>query len=646
MDGFSVSSRLTESDWNAYVRAYRRRTQGRGWRGAALVIGTPVLLWVAIFTLKRLLRTPVEGEWLAVGILFGYGAILLVGLVVRSWAKPLSGAAFLGEWTFDFSPLGIRIRRPNVDSISSWPAVREIASSGDHIFIWTDSIAALLVPIRDLPAGLSSERAQSILHGLKTQVGAPPGVVDAQVIPDRTTTYSPERAPQPPRTTSRSIQALLRWLTWRPFDGRALDAPDLAIGLLAVLCFALPIGLDRIGVGSNAEFNYFAAQVLACQALGLLALGWVIWRATDPQPAWRAILFILGGLTLLAVPVRWGIEHLQSGTAQSVGSWSLLAVQLAYLARALRVVSGHRQQRAVAISLVVLVAGSSVISRYLEMGPLWYEPENETSNSYARDKHEAERLLMSQPARIDAAVASMAPRSGDMSLYMVGFAGVGEQKVFAGEISLAAKVIGDRFGTRSRTLLLVNDRRDLEAQPLASVTSLKFALADIGRRMDRERDALILVISSHGSKEPAISVSNGGLPLNNLTGKDLKEALDEAGIRWRVVIISACHAGAFIPYLSDDQSIVITAAAAERTSFGCSNDRDLTNFGEAFIRDALPGASSIRVAFEKARDSIAAREGFEKLTPSMPTAYFGAAMEHRLEVEGISLRGTNASSAP
>ena len=214
----------------AYLRAYRRRTQGRGWRGAVLVIGTPVLLWVAISTLMRLLRTPVEEEWLAVGILFGYGTILLVGLIVRSWAKPLSDAAFLGEWTFDFSPLGIRIRRPNVDSISSWAAVREIASSGDHIFIWTDSIAALLVPIRDLPAGLGSERAQSILHRLKNQVDAAPGVVDA---------YSPERAPQAPRTASRSIQALLRWLTWRQFDGRALNAPDLAMALLAVLCFAL-----------------------------------------------------------------------------------------------------------------------------------------------------------------------------------------------------------------------------------------------------------------------------------------------------------------------------------------------------------------------------------------------------------------------
>jgi hypothetical protein len=48
---------------------------------------------------------------------------------------------------------------------------------------------------------------------------------------------------------------------------------------------------------------------------------------------------------------------------------------------------------------------------------------------------------------------------------MVGFAGVGEQKVFAGEIALAAKVIGERYGTQRRTLLLINDQRDLNRAP-------------------------------------------------------------------------------------------------------------------------------------------------------------------------------------
>jgi hypothetical protein len=438
------------------------------------------------------------------------------------------------------------------------------------------------------------------------------------------------------------MQALVRWLAWRPFDARALNAPDLAIALVSVLCVVLLIGLDRIGVGANADFSYFGAQGLACKALGLLGIAWIIWRVTDPQPSWRAVLFILAGLTALAVPVRWGIEHIYPGPVRTVASLSFLAVQLVYLARALRVITGYGQQRAVAISLVALIIGSAAFYRYLDTGPLWYVPEDGESNSYTRTEHEAERLLMSQSARIDAAVASMAPRSGDMSMYMVGFAGVGEQKVFAGEISLAAKVIGDRYGTHTRTLLLVNDQRDLESYPLASVTGLKFALADIGRRMDRERDVLVLVISSHGSKEPAISVSNGAIPLNDLTGKDLKEALDQAGIRWRVVIISACHAGAFISYLSDDRSIVITAAAADRTSFGCSNDRDLTNFGEAFIRDALPGAPSIRAAFEKARASIAARERSEGRTPSMPTAFFGAAMENKLKA-GVATNGASLS---
>jgi Peptidase C13 family len=259
---------------------------------------------------------------------------------------------------------------------------------------------------------------------------------------------------------------------------------------------------------------------------------------------------------------------------------------------------------------------------------------------------EAERLLMSQSDRIHTAVAAMAPRAGASSMYLVGFSGVGEQKVFAGEISLAAKVFGDRYGTQQRTLLLVNDQRDLESHPLATVTGLKVALLDIGRRMDRERDILTLVISSHGSKDPAISVSNGGLPLNDLTGPDLKRAFDEAGIRWRIVIISACHAGAFIPFLDDDHSIVIAAAAADRTSFGCSNDRDLTNFGEAFVRDSLPNALSLRAAFEKARKSIDEREHAEKLTPSNPTAHFGSAIERKLSALETQATDSQATSAP
>jgi hypothetical protein len=148
--------------------------------------------------------------------------------------------------------------------------------------------------------------------------------------------------------------------------------------------------------------------------------------------------------------------------------------------------------------------------------------------------------------------------------------------------------------------------------------------------MNIDQDVLFLSISSHGAEDPAVIVSNSELPLNDLTDEDLAGALRESGIKWRVIIISACYAGGFIDALRDPQTIVIAAAAADRTSFGCSNDRDLTYFGEAFYRDALPTAHSLREAFDTAKAAIAVREAQERVTPSKPQAYFGAKMEAKL----------------
>jgi hypothetical protein len=97
-----------------------------------------------------------------------------------------------------------------------------------------------------------------------------------------------------------------------------------------------------------------------------------------------------------------------------------------------------------------------------------------------------------------------------------------------------------------------------------------------------------------------------------------------------VIIISACYAGGFIDSLKNPRTIVITAAAADRTSFGCSNDSDLTYFGEAFFRDALPEARSLRDAFERAKSAIALRERREHVDASRPQAYFGAELESKL----------------
>jgi hypothetical protein len=166
-------------------------------------------------------------------------------------------------------------------------------------------------------------------------------------------------------------------------------------------------------------------------------------------------------------------------------------------------------------------------------------------------------LVDRQPAMIDAQVRAISEHSppGPQG-YFLGFAGVGEERVFVQEIQLAEQRLGARFGLADRSLLLVNDQRDLEAYPLASVPALRYALKALGKVMDDD-DVLFLALSSHGWKDATIAISNAGLRPDALSATDLAAMLQEAGIRWRVIVVSACYAGSFIKPLADDHTIVL-----------------------------------------------------------------------------------------
>jgi len=97
------------------------------------------------------------------------------------------------------------------------------------------------------------------------------------------------------------------------------------------------------------------------------------------------------------------------------------------------------------------------------------------------------------------------------------------------------------------------------------------------------------------------------------------------------VVISACHSGSFIDALKDERTLILTASAADKTSFGCSNENDFTYFGDAYINTALRQDRSFVAAFDRAKDIIARREAAENLTPSEPQIYLGAAIKAKLQ---------------
>jgi hypothetical protein len=186
----------------------------------------------------------------------------------------------------------------------------------------------------------------------------------------------------------------------------------------------------------------------------------------------------------------------------------------------------------------------------------------------ARPRIDIEATYYLQPQLLERALAEL-QRSGAglPQLYFVGFAGYGTQAVFKREVLAVRELFDAQFSTKGRSLILVNHASTLADVPLANASNLDRALGHIGSLMNRDADVLFLFLTSHGTKG-RFAVEMTGFGLNDLTPDRLRGSLDRSGIKNRVLVVSACHSGSFIPALAEPNTLVIAAAHADRTSFG------------------------------------------------------------------------------
>jgi Peptidase C13 family len=236
---------------------------------------------------------------------------------------------------------------------------------------------------------------------------------------------------------------------------------------------------------------------------------------------------------------------------------------------------------------------------------------------------DVEAIFDRQRDMIDADVAKLAPsRQGTPEIYFVGFASFAGQDVFRREVTAVRELMDDRFATKGRSLLLLNHRETTTELPLASATNLARALARVGRIMDVEKDTLVLFITTHGV--PArLAVEFSRFGLNDISPGTLKTALDRSGIRNRILVISACYSGSFIETLKTPHTLILAAARTDRPSFGCSNERSWTFFGDALFNRALRETRSFTDAFERAKTTVTGWERERKFDPSEPQIFVG-----------------------
>ncbi len=267
-------------------------------------------------------------------------------------------------------------------------------------------------------------------------------------------------------------------------------------------------------------------------------------------------------------------------------------------------------------------------------------PVRERKSVAPKEKQEAQRKVAApavppviQPVPLAAvppelllndALSKLAPqRPGVHDLYFLAFAGWGEQNVFRKEAERVQALFDSRFGTKERSLILVNSPETAARYPAATLDNLRAALAIFGQQMDPKEDVLVLFLTSHGEANRGIATQLNGKDLGLLTPRRLAEALDQAGIKNRIVLISACFSGQFLTALESEDSLVITASAANRMSFGCTPTAEWTWFGRSYFVDALPAVGKFVPAFARAKELVANKETAEKMVPSQPQISVG-----------------------
>ena len=115
-------------------------------------------------------------------------------------------------------------------------------------------------------------------------------------------------------------------------------------------------------------------------------------------------------------------------------------------------------------------------------------------------------------------------------------------------------------------------------------------------------------MTSHGARDHQLAAAHPPLQVDPMTPELLRHMLDDAGIRHRVIAISACYSGGWLDALTTPSTLIMTAADATHTSYGCGTRSELTFFGRAVFHEQLRSTYSFTEAFTKAVPIIAQRE--------------------------------------
>jgi hypothetical protein len=446
-----------------------------------------------------------------------------------------------------------------------------------------------------------------------------------------------------------------RAAVWRPTRELELVGLPSLLGWAAALA-VVRIALEFTAAGSASHFNPYGLNAVVTWLAVELAVAALFVRPAARATALSAMFVLSVIADLVAAAVKLSAALIVSAPALNevasspVAAGTIFAIQVVWWLGAMMCVlrSLEAQSRLRLIGRVAaLWAALFVANALVPDAPVFVASGFDIRNAnwweflharYAADAGSARQkrgvdvahIEQAQPALLGAEVSGLAPqRKGVTDIYAIGIAGWADQDVFVKELDGGLATIGAILPIKDRTVRLINHADTIANVPLANLRNFTSAVHDIGNVMDKDEDVLVVLMTSHGDKT-GFGLQLPGKAVTELTPQQVASTLDSEGIKNRVVIVSACYAGIFLPPLANDDTIVMTAADENSTSFGCAPERDWTYFGDALFKQSLQPGADFQHAFEHARMLIQGWELMDRAQPSNPQGHFGTALVSKL----------------
>lgn len=430
----------------------------------------------------------------------------------------------------------------------------------------------------------------------------------------------PENTPTQPGIWTWCLEGFRAGLYMLPRTGHYQPAPW-QMAIIALLLMLFNGILWRLEINGPATFNLRGWLAPWWGAAALLLLAWWVLPRTSQDDAsgkpelsglasWFALMNLASVPFGMLVCANYVLQTRTKVVVDDYVQWALYVLLWVLFAAVIIVLTrryGVDRWRLAFFAMCWVLLTVLTVWQFNDR-PWWPDDSQTVGEERPRLILNQEAFEKQQQVWTRAVFGLAKERPGVTDVYGLVFAPYASEDVFMRESQMVAGVLGERFDAQHRILQLVNHATTLDTHPWATLLNMERAIQAVGKRMDRKRDVLVVYLTSHGASNFKLSASHWPLKVEPLSPEILRSMLDRAGIRNRVIAVSACFSGGWIGPLADENTLIMTAAHADRTSYGCGRKSELTYFGRAVFDEQLRKTHSFEQAFQAARPVIEERE--------------------------------------